>query len=81
MTNSLDVGIPPRQSTAKQSATSKLNLAHSGAVAYVEYKFYFLEPLSQIDDSFSTLEVKGLAFQEVTIRALTSSTLCPSATP
>ncbi|GJS75974.1 putative reverse transcriptase domain-containing protein [Tanacetum coccineum] len=51
----------------------------SSAVAYVEYRFHFLEPLSQTDDSLSTLKVKGLAFQEVTIGALTSSALYPSA--
>nr|GEX61473.1 hypothetical protein [Tanacetum cinerariifolium] len=67
MINSLDMGIPPRQITTKQSASSKLNLARNDAVAYMEYIFYFLEPLSQTEDSLSTLKVKELAFQEVAI--------------
>nr|GEV88550.1 hypothetical protein [Tanacetum cinerariifolium] len=80
VTNSFNVGVPPRQSISKWSTCSKLDLACDGEVAYVEYKFHFLKPLSQTNDSFSTLKIKGLAFQEVTIGALTSSALCPSAT-
>ncbi|GJS00021.1 hypothetical protein Tco_0316529 [Tanacetum coccineum] len=78
MTNSLDVRIPPRQCTAQQSASGKFDLAHNGAIAYVEYIFHLLKPLSQAYDSFSTLKVKGLAFQEVSICALLSRVLCPS---
>ncbi|GJY50481.1 hypothetical protein Tco_0441328 [Tanacetum coccineum] len=36
--------------------------------------------MRQANDSFSTLEIKGLAFQEVAVSALTSSALCPFAT-
>nr|GEX02314.1 hypothetical protein [Tanacetum cinerariifolium] len=78
MTNSLNARIPPRQSTAKQSASGKINLAHNGAIAYVEYVFHFLKPLSQTNDSFSTLEFKGLTVQEFLVCALTSSALSSS---
>nr|GEU88269.1 retrovirus-related Pol polyprotein from transposon TNT 1-94 [Tanacetum cinerariifolium] len=68
--------------TAKQSASGKLDLARNGAVANVEYKFHLLKSPSQPCDSFSTLKVKGLALQEVIIRALTSSRhMSSSATP
>ncbi|GJW50738.1 hypothetical protein Tco_0092089 [Tanacetum coccineum] len=46
MTNSLDVRIPPRQSTAKKSASSKLDLARDSAVANVDYIFHLLKPLT-----------------------------------
>nr|GEX39026.1 hypothetical protein [Tanacetum cinerariifolium] len=54
------MGIPPRQSSAKKSTRSKVNLARNGAIANVEYIFHLLEPPSQTNDSFSTLEIKGL---------------------
>ncbi|GKB10395.1 ribonuclease H-like domain-containing protein [Tanacetum coccineum] len=66
------MGTPPRQCTAKQSASGKLNLARNDAIANVEYIFHLLKPLSQPYNSFSTLKVKGLALQEVTICALTT---------
>nr|GEW56554.1 hypothetical protein [Tanacetum cinerariifolium] len=80
ITNSLNVGIPPCQCTARQSASGKLDLARNGAVANVEYIFHLFKPSSQPCDSFSTLKVKGLALQEVTIRVLTSSRHTSSST-
>ncbi|GKF01248.1 hypothetical protein Tco_0028171, partial [Tanacetum coccineum] len=46
ITNSLDVGIPPRQGTSEKSARSKLDMAHDGAVANMEHKLHLLKPLS-----------------------------------
>ncbi|GKC43561.1 hypothetical protein Tco_1061283, partial [Tanacetum coccineum] len=41
----LDVGIPPRQSTAMKSASSKLDLARNGVVVNMEYGLHLLKPL------------------------------------
>nr|GEV63641.1 hypothetical protein [Tanacetum cinerariifolium] len=65
--------IPGSVCTARQSASGKLDLARNDAVANVEYRFHLLKLSSQPYESFSTLKVKGLTLQEVTIRALTTS--------
>nr|GEX43461.1 hypothetical protein [Tanacetum cinerariifolium] len=59
MTNSLDMGIPPRHSIAKKSVSSKLNLARDGAVANMEYRLHLLKPLikREKDNSSKALDV------------------------
>ncbi|GJV79514.1 hypothetical protein Tco_1515384 [Tanacetum coccineum] len=43
-------------------------------------RFHLFKPLSKTHNSFSTLKVQGLAFEEVTVVELMSSSLCSSAT-
>ncbi|GKD41229.1 hypothetical protein Tco_1261436, partial [Tanacetum coccineum] len=68
----------PRKSISLQSTSCKLDLACNSAVDDMEHRFHLFEPLSKSDNSFSTLEVHGLTFEEVTIGTLTSNRHLPS---
>nr|GEV10599.1 hypothetical protein [Tanacetum cinerariifolium] len=60
------IGVP-RQVNSLQSTSCKLDLTCDYVVANMEYRFNLFKPLSKTNNSFSTLEVQGLAFKEVTI--------------
>nr|GEU81758.1 hypothetical protein [Tanacetum cinerariifolium] len=70
---SLNVGVSPRQGISLKSTSCKLNLTCDCAVASMENRFNLFEQLSKTNNSFSTLEIQGLTFEEVSVGALMNS--------
>nr|GEZ80917.1 hypothetical protein [Tanacetum cinerariifolium] len=65
-----NVGVPPRQGIYLKSTSCKLILTCNSVVAYMENRFYLFEPLSKTNNSFSTLKIYGLTFEEAPVTTL-----------
>nr|GEX62893.1 reverse transcriptase domain-containing protein [Tanacetum cinerariifolium] len=76
LTNCLDMGFPPCEGNSIEGASRKLNLVLDWTVTDIEDNRYFFKPLSQTNNSFRTLEVRGLTFEKVSVS--TDSVVLPS---
>ncbi|GJX79309.1 hypothetical protein Tco_0327458 [Tanacetum coccineum] len=57
----LNMGVPPCKSISLQGTRSKFDLACYCTVAYAVNRHHLFKPLSESNNSFSALEVQGLA--------------------
>ena len=64
------MAIPPRQSSVREGAGDKLDLAPFRTGMDFKDRFHLLEPLREGNDSASSIEGPGFAVGEVLVRAL-----------